>query len=73
MTQPRADGVSTVTPSPYAEALSVVVGFFQYVAPDAFVGAAEAEGLAFVSQRSVTLESGKSFTIMEFRKGPTSL
>jgi hypothetical protein len=68
-----ADGVSTVSPSPYAEALSVVVGFFQYVAQDAFVGAAEAEGLALVYQQLVTLESGKSFTIMEFRKGPTEL
>jgi hypothetical protein len=69
-----ADSLATVTPSPYAEALSVVMGFFQYVEPATLIAQAALQGLRLQHQKVVTLDSGKSFAVLRFQKScPKSL
>jgi phospholipid N-methyltransferase len=62
--------IATVTPSPYAEALGDIAGFFRYVDPPKLASLAAASGLALVEQRTLTLESGKSFVFLKMRKTP---
>jgi hypothetical protein len=62
--------IATVTPSPYAEALGVVAGFFRYVDPRELANLAAKNGLALLEERTITLDSGKSFACLRMKKGP---
>jgi hypothetical protein len=66
--QMPASGMPTVSPSPYAQALDGVVDFFQYVEPGVLAAVAAERGLALGEQRSLVLESGKSFSVLTFTK-----
>lgn len=66
--QMPADGMATVTPSPYADALGVVVEAFRYVAPRTLIELAAMHSLNSVEQKCITLDSGKSFTLIQFQK-----
>jgi hypothetical protein len=66
--QVPASTQQTVTPSAYAQAMSVVIGFFQYIAPDDFERAAARHGLRALDRRQRTLPSGKGFAILGLEK-----
>lgn len=68
LVQMPAPGVSTVTPSPYAQALLSVGEAFNYVAPSILAETASKYALRKREQRVITLESGKSFTVVKFWK-----
>ena len=70
--QMPASGVPTVSPSPFAHALKGVVDVFQYVAPEVLIASSAKRGLIARGQRRVVLDSGKSFTVLTFRKSPSS-
>lgn len=63
-----ADGIPTVTPSPYAQALSVVLECFRYVDSLELEKVAVPVGLILVEKRIVTLDSGKSFAVLRMKK-----
>jgi SAM-dependent methyltransferase len=66
--QMPAPGISTVSPSPYAQSLSGVMGIFQYVAPARMIELSKQKGLTLLENRMIRLESGKSFAVMRFIK-----
>lgn len=68
--QMAAPGISTVTASPYARALSSVGEAFNYISPGILAGTAARGALREREQRIVTLDSGKSFAVLEFWKDP---
>ena len=68
LVQMPADGMATVTPSPYADALEVVVEAFRYIPPRTLIEMAAQHGLTLVEQKIITLSSGKSFTLIQFQK-----
>lgn len=68
LTQMKNSGVSTVSPSPYATALSIVGDSFNYINIEEMSNLAKAQGLSKEAQRVRSLPSGKSFTIVEYRK-----
>ena len=67
--QMPARGVPTVSPSPFAHALSGVADVFRYVVPKVLIEGSAKRGLVACGQRRVVLDSGKSFTVLTFRKG----
>ncbi len=68
LVQMPAEGIATVTPSPYASALMVVEELFRYVPPRSMIATAAQHNLTPVEQKSITLGSGKSFTLIQFQK-----
>jgi SAM-dependent methyltransferase len=68
LVQMPADGMATVTPSPYADALGVVVEAFRYIPPRTLIEMAAQHNLTLVEQKIITLDSGKSFTLIQFQK-----
>lgn len=62
-----AEGLATVSPSPYAEALASVGVFFRYVDASEFIRLALKHGLLFMGRQLVELPSGKSFAVLRFR------
>ncbi len=67
--QMKSSGVAVVSTSPYAKALADVGASFVYVDPDAMSKSAVLNGFHEMTRRVVTLESGKSFTILEYERG----
>ena len=59
---------ATITPSPYAEALSAISGFFQYIDPRELTDLAAQGGLTLQEERTLTLDSGKSFMLLRMKK-----
>lgn len=66
--QMKSSGITTVSSSPYAKALTEVGAAFNYIDPDRMSEIAAVHGLNEVTRRVETLSSGKSFTILEYRK-----
>jgi len=64
-----ADGIPTVTPSPYAQALNIVLECFHYVDPQELENLSRRAGMSLVEKRIVTLDSGKSFAVLRMKKG----
>jgi len=65
-------GLATVSPSPYAPALTGVAAFFRHVDTHTMIGLAEAKQLQLVEDRLIRLASGKSFALLRFRRGRSS-
>lgn len=64
-----AEGLSTVSPSPYAQAMAAVIGFFHYVDPECLIDACQRRALVLRERRVVRLDSGKSFAVLRFARG----
>jgi SAM-dependent methyltransferase len=68
LVQVPATGLSTVSPSPYAKALTTLSDFFRYVSPEQFIDEAQHKKLTLIDRQLVNLDSGKSFTRMKLEK-----
>jgi hypothetical protein len=68
-----AAGLSTVSPSPHAQSLARVIGFFQYVGPGRLAELCERKALALIEQRVIQLDSGKSFAVVRFARTGNAL
>ena len=68
LVQMPADGIATVTPSPYAKKLDAVVDAFKYVPPRTLIDLAVKRNLIETEQKVIRLESGKFFTLAQFKK-----
>ena len=66
--QMPAEGLATITPSPYAQALGAVVETFTYVPPRTLIALAAQRQLIEQEQRIIKLPSGKCFTLVRFKK-----
>ena len=66
--QMPAEGLATVTPSPFAQALGAVAETFNYVPPSTLIALAAERRLIEQEQRIIKLASGKCFTLVRFKK-----
>lgn len=61
------EGAASVSPSPF-ETLKALGSIMRLVPPDDFRRVAEAAGFGFLSQKLITLESGKQFALQVFKQ-----
>ena len=60
------EGAASVSPSPFVT-LEELSSIMRLVPPEVFRGAAEALGFGLLSQKLITLESGKQFSLQTFK------